>query len=467
MLTAQQVDEILEATRPIQKWRAQAAYFHGNNVGILSALPQSDPDNRNPVPIARRAVLLTKGYMGKPGNISYTGEGYDADTESDSTVSIEDVYDSNDEALKTANAMERALYNGVAFELHWTEDNEPRFALVPIEQAYPVFSHDLEPKILAFVWHRCQGEMELATVYDSDAFVTYTRKEKGGETWNVDLALSGLHGYLEVPVVMFQIDSDGRNLFDHAIPLLDTLDRIVSEDIANELQRFANAYLLLASSLSTDVDENGLTEVDYLKKNKIIENLNSSSSVQGQAAFLTRDINGSFIAESANRVERLIYEALMLFNPNDSGFSGDSGTAQAYKLLGFEYLCANIESYFSKGLYHRLRLMGNILKSLFNQGIDTDSIQVVFKRELPFDLERKALVAAQLSGIWDLEAILNLFPANVLSSEDKERILEAKAGMEALPEPPEVDPNAPEQPSPEAPTPPENMGPMQPEANGQ
>jgi len=126
-----------------------------------------------------------------------------------------------------------------------------------------------------------------------------------------------------------------------------------------------------------------------------------------------------------------------MFNPNDPDFlaGGASGVAMAYKLLGFEYLVASTEAYFSKGLYRRAMLVNNILSSLGRPTDNLDEVQLQFRRNLPFDMAQAAQLTASLMGVWDIEAILNLFPANVLSDEAKARILAEKAEIVTLPEP--------------------------------
>ena len=46
------------------------------------------------------------------------------------------------------------------------------------------------------------------------------------------------------------------------------------------------------------------------------------------------------------------------------------------------------------------------------------------QRNLPNDLEMLARVSAQLSGTWDKEAILKIFPESMLTAEDRQRIID-------------------------------------------
>jgi len=424
-----ELKKYLDKPRNLERYAEQRAYFEGRHVGILNPAPKSAPDNRKPIPLARRAVRLLKGYMAKPGTITYMtdpAEAFDP---------IKAVYDENDEQLETADAFEKACVHGTVFELHYTENNVPQFALLPIDQCIPIFSPDLKPKLVGFIWHRKTDDQELANVYTDTDVEFFVKGTEDGAEWQLDPEHPPVkHGYGEVPVNIGRISADGSNLYDHTLPLIDLLDKIMSEDIADELQRFAGAYMLFANELNTTLkDENGLTDADRSKIFKMFDKL--GDNVRNQVAFLERNINGAFISESADRVERYIYEMLMLFNPNDKDFAQQSGIAQAYKLLGFEYLAADIESYFTKFLQHRLTLVNAINTKLGKGSVDVDSVQISMKRNLPFDLQNLALVASQLAGTFDLQAILDLFPAQLLSPEAKKRILDAQALVEPLPDP--------------------------------
>jgi hypothetical protein len=51
------------------KIEEQRKYAGGYNVAILGRRPHEEPDARIPIPIARKGIRLTSGYMVKPGNV--------------------------------------------------------------------------------------------------------------------------------------------------------------------------------------------------------------------------------------------------------------------------------------------------------------------------------------------------------------------------------------------------------------
>lgn len=390
----------------------QEAYFSGRNRGIFYKPIQPEPDNRKPIPFARKAVFLTKGYMAKPGNIVYSEADY-----------LRDTFNANEESLVDADLLEIALKHGAAYELHWTENNKPMFSPIPAAQAIPIYSNEIKPRMVGFVrtWtHENKTYADYYTDIEIQSFI----KEK--ETWRENGTVR--HGYGRVPVVEYKVDRNGCNLYDHVIPLIDTADKILSEDIANELERFAHAYLLLAGDIDdTTEDDNGLTEVDKIKNRKVFKNL--GGAVKDMVNYLTKSIDDGFIQNSADRVERLIYEQLNLFNPNDDGFNAASGVAAAYKLLSFEYLCTSIESYFIRGLQDRVRLLTGILRTLSLPVQDENAVSIRMIRNLPFDLAQTADIAVKLKGILSDETILKLFPTYIVSDNELEK-LEEQNGMD-------------------------------------
>jgi SPP1 family phage portal protein len=403
------------------RYKDQKAYAIGNNVSIYRPLPKSSPDNRKPIPFARRAVAMIKGYMAKPGNIVYTGEYY--------TSTLAEIYNANDEEIITANEFEDALVHGSCYELHWMTEGVKYFYPVPVEQGCPVYSDDLKPKLIAFVWHRVlEDETEIATCYDDTYAQDFVYSSQAGKkTWIAQEPQP--HGYGVVPVNVGQIDRDKRNLFDHVLPLIDLYDKLMSEDIGNELERFNAAIMLMANRIdATSTDETGRTMVDRLKELRLLDGVaEDGTDVRNKVAFVGRDIPTAFISFASTQIERLIYEMLMIVNPNDDNFATASGVAQAYKLLGMEYLCASIESYFGMFLQNRIKIISGI-DSTINGTSGVNDVSISFKRNLPHNLTEIADNIAKLTGLVSTETLLKMLPTSVVPDieEELERIEASK-----------------------------------------
>jgi SPP1 family phage portal protein len=364
----------------------QKAYAIGNNTSILQPEAKASPDNRKPVPFARRAVAMIKGYMAKPGNITYLGDYYEN--------TLKDIFDDNDEQLTTANELEDCLIYGECFELHWLEDGKKMFYPIPNSQSIPIWSTDLKRKLIGFIWYRIVDDVELATYYDDKIYQEW-RKEKD---WIAGVELP--HGYGAVPINRGTIDRDGKNLFDHVIPLIDLYDKLISEDVANEAERFNAAIMLMAERIDTvTTDESGRTMVDRLKELRLLDGLGQEGDVKGKVAFVNRDIPTAFIEFGTGTVERLIYEMLMIVNPNDDNFATASGVAQLYKLLGMEFLSASIEAYFTRFLQNRIYLIAGIDKQIGQSDDGSREVEIKMTRNLPRNLADLADTISKLNEV--------------------------------------------------------------------
>lgn len=415
-MDAKQIQKLIAGdSARVAKIAEQKKYAGGYNVAILGRRAHEEPDARVPIPIARKGIRLTSGYMVKPGNIVYSSDpdNYVADT-------LQPAFDANDEQLTTQEEFETALTHGMAWEYHYTEDSEPRFVEVPIEQCIPIWDDSLPPKLIGMIRHYCErddkGEHEEIYFYDNATITHYT------SIGNADPILEPpddgnpnpmAHGYGEVPFAQYKIARDCSNLFDCIIPLIDALDRLMSEDFANEAQRFANSYLLLRNRLSSDLDESGLSEVDKLKVTRTFEDL--GDNVTQAVAFLTKTIPVDFIKLSKETYSEMIFDMMQIINPNAMADGADtSGRAYAYKLLQFEYFCASCEAYFSRGLQWRIRLIQNVTGNMSAKPQDRPQVDIKFRRNLPFDMQSAVDQFVKLSGILPDEIALKVFPADFI-----------------------------------------------------
>lgn len=391
----------------------QKTYKIGENAGIFQASAKPAPDNRVPVPFIRRATKLIKGYFARVGNITY------GDADDWFEGSLADIYDANDEELETAAMFEDAICYGRAWELHWFDEELGfQFNIIPVAQGIPIYSDDIKKTMVGFIWYRKIGDEEIATYYDAEIYEEY-RKVK--DSWVLDIERSGKHLYGKVPVLEAVIDRDKRNVFDHCLPMIDLYDKIISE-VGNEHEKFANSILLLREYIdSVTKDASGKTQADKIAEYRILDNL--GDKVHDAAAYLERNVNDTFINNTLDRLERLIYEMLCIFNPNDDNFSTASGIAQAYKLLGFEYMIADMESYFSGFLIARMKMIAEHKAGTIKEPEKAENVAISFKRNLPFNLESMANIIAVLSGgqqVLSKKTLLKLFPATIVSSAEEE-----------------------------------------------
>jgi SPP1 family phage portal protein len=405
-------------------YRTREQYAKGRNPVILHKPKKQEPDNRVPTPIARKAVKTVQGYATKPGNISYSSDG-------DYANEIKElVLDLNDEELLTSELWGDCLTAGFGFEVLRMDAslNIRQYRIKP-DSGFMVYDDTLDNLPIAFVHlattERLEGERlveaQIMTIYYADQVVEYTRQGQSAFVETDRFA----HPFGAVPAVRYRISPELENLFDAVLYLIDEHDKIISSDYADEHERFANAYLLIAKELAS-------ADFDDIKAKRIFQRLKEmgeTGSVTDSVAFLTKPSRGAETAEAADRFERLIYEQLMVINPADKQFATVSGIALAYKILPMEWLVSSFMAYFQKGLQQRFELIGTAWSAL-GRG-QPEWITIHARRNLPIDMASIAQVAGMLKGILSDETILNLFPADIVPNVQLE--LDRLSLISALP----------------------------------
>ena len=398
------------------KYRAWQRYMKGHNPPIMDAeAKESPPDNRVPVPFARKIVRTLKGYMFKPGFITYTTEG-------DYGGTLKDIFDLNDEELLTAEVAKEALSTPECYEVvRVGDDLTPRIYKVPYHKGYPVYDDTLAEDLVAFVHFDILDDYdktEIRTIYYDDRYIVQERRLSAGE-WSEPEEFA--HPFGQVPVAIYKATDEELPIFDCVLPMIDEHDKVISSAYADERERFANSLLVLLDKLVDGSEEEQAATLKRLRENRILQDIGRNeaiSSVQNAVAFLTKPSRGPDTAEEADRLERLIYDMAMVINPTDERFGIASGIALRYKLLPMEFLAADIEAYFSRGLQERIQIIGNALRSL--RGIQVEPVTIHWRRNLPTDLENLGTTAQVLKGILSDRTILQQFPGDVVPDLDAE-----------------------------------------------
>lgn len=445
-MNAEQIIKLITSDRQrVEKIREQRQYAGGRNTAILGRRPHEEPDNRIPIPIARKGIRLVSGYMFRPGEITYSVD--QPETYFDDV--LKPIFDFNDEELTTQEEAETVLTHGEAWELCYMVGGNVEFSEVPVEQCIPLWSNSLKPRLVGMIRYYALGSgadrVCEALYYDAQSVTKYADKDWATLKIAQDIdgaANPSVHPFGEVPFSQRRMASDLSNLFDAVIPLIDIHDRVISEDYGNEAQRFASSYLLLRDRLSAELDELGLNEIDKIRITRTFEGL--GDDVTKAVAFLTKSIPIDFIKNTADTFERLIYDMMQIINPNDIATTGQiSGVALAYKLLQFEYMCASIEAYFSRGLQWRIRLIQNALNGLSANPADRPQVTINFHRNLPFDMASAVEMFTKVEGILPDDIALKLFPASFIPNVKAvaEEMAANKPSMNFDTTPPPVAPN--------------------------
>ena len=176
-------------------------------------------------------------------------------------------------------------------------------------------------------------------------------------------------------------------------------DKVLS-DVSDEFSAFRNAYLMLKNMI---VGEDGKKQ---LKDEGIIEVMEN-----GDAKFITKQIQTEALEPHLNRLEANIYKFSQVPNLSDESFAGNlSGVAIRFKLFGLETKCIIKERKMEKALRDFVRILSVPIRVETGHEIDIVNLKVEFTRNVPNNLTEIVDTVTKLDGKVDKETLLSLLP---------------------------------------------------------
>ena len=398
-LTPQQVLDIRSEFSGIE-YVNRLKYAQGKNVKILNRVYKDTkaPQEKICVSYARKIINTVVGYMYKPGLITYKSKNESYQEQ------ISELFDYNDEPIKTSHLGKQASIQGVAYELHWVERNGtviiPRFSKLPANQVIPVYNYAIEPEMIAALWFYEIGDIEKIFVYYPDLITEYEVPLDGRKENEIILVGEERHEYEDVPFVVYQNNEDEIGDFEPVLSKIDAYDILMSDSM-NEFARFAWAYLVLKG---LKLDEENIEEI---KDRRTFEILTEAGGVE----FLTKDINADFIKFMSEWIRHEIHRQSHV--PDFLEYrSGEplSGAAMERMLYDFEFIAATKEALFKEGLQRRFTLINNILGKTSVKDLGDDlHMDIVMNRNKPLDLKSEAETMNLYAGHVSEETLLTNF----------------------------------------------------------
>ena len=412
-------------------------YVKGRNPATLNEAPQSAPDNRVTIPLAKIAVDTLCGYAGRAGDIETFWENIvTVEEESDSKKAAEEdtyidlqrrIAEYNEAALETSELYQIALPQGVSYELLWVSDAldlpkgvmTPEYKWIPNQEIVLVWSTDIKPTLLAAARFWTVKKNRFVDVYYPE-FSNRWEMLKETDDWIRNKEEDTQYPYKKVPLAIYGINRDQDSLFEAEKGLITANDKLLNKSV-NEVDRF-NALITL---LPGKVDK---TFVDKLKEIKVLDQL---ADYDKWPEYLEKNLSGinEFYTALADRLERLFHQSIKIPDFSDENFvNAQSGLAMAYKLLGLEFITSKIEIYFLKGLKMRNELINDVIG--LDTSIKTEEYKMVLKpkRNLPTDDKSKAEIAQLLFGILSKETLLRFLPKSIVDDVEKEQARLEKEG---------------------------------------
>jgi SPP1 family phage portal protein len=367
------------------------------------------PQNEVNIPHAKTMTNTVKGYMFKPGLIKYAVQSNDDQTEGSDNETTFDrlmhVFRVNHEDIKNAKLGESQSKYGVAFELLYTKLDvktnkvEPYFTLIDPKEVIPIFDDTIEKNLICAIriyavidWSKNDKENTLkkVEVYYVNK-VDYFTLKVDNEQSKLEFVESKPHYFKDIPLVIYYNNDEILADYEPVRSMVVLYDKLFS-DAANELDRFAAAYLVMKNYVLAGNTEEARNVLERIKSLRVFE-----VGADGDVRFLTKDIPVEFLREIKDSLKKDIVTHSHIPDFHDETFGTASGIALQYKLMDFENLCADKEAYFKQGLERRISLITNYL-SLLNVVDEDNEITISFSRNIPNNNADSVKMAAELKG---------------------------------------------------------------------
>lgn len=378
------------------------AYYLGKHDILRTPKDPLKPDNRLVNNFCRSITDCTVGYfMGR--GIRY------AAGDDDTMAMIHRISTENDERFVN-NALAKDLsVCGCAAELLWYDDLlHPRFTPLNPASVISVYDNGVDPRLkYAIRYYTDADGKTLVEVYDDTDKTVY-----GYEGGVLEKKESIPHFFGEVPVIFYENNRDRQGDFEPVLSLIDAYNRLQSDSV-NDFELFADSYLAISGMGAADEED-----LARIRRDRVI-----LLDDGGEAKWLTKSVNDVYIENMKSRIAKDIYRFSGTVDMAEETLAGNtlSGVAIRYRLLNFENRVSVTEQYFRRSLHNRWRLICRLL-NLSGKRYDSDSIRVIFTRNLPGLPEEAADMAKKLTGILSRRSVIEHLPMVEDADAEMERI---------------------------------------------
>ena len=265
-----------------------------------------------------------------------------------------------------------------------------------------------------------------AEVYDTEGYDIFTSKENtaGSGASGYTFLERKPHIYGIIPIVTTYNNEETMSDLERIETLVNDYDKVLS-DVSNEFEAFRNAYLMLKNMVM------GTDSLDKLKTEGILEVMEN-----GDAKFITKQIQTEALENHLNRLEKNIYKFSQVPDLSDENFSGNlSGVAIRFKLFGLETKCIIKERKMTRAIRDLFRVITVPLRVATGKEVDVENLRVEWSRNVPNNTTELVDTVTKLDGKVDKETLLALLPFIDNPKEVLEKLVAEKEQDKALYDP--------------------------------
>lgn len=301
-------------------------------------------------------------------------------------VTRNNMYDKDLSMTKYATAAE---YCGRLFYID--EEGNERVKIIPPYETIILYKNEMTEPSYAIRYYTYidlnDQEIVKAEFYDD----TYKTEYEGYIGSLTQVGEPVLHLFDYCPLQGIPKDNELIGSPEKVISLIDAYDKILS-DSTNEIESFANAYMVYENVNLTDKD------IEKAQATGAIRFFNGTGT--GKVYFLTKNLNDAYIENKLNRLENNIYrfsKTPNLSDPNTT-YGEASGISLKFRLIGLETKCSMFEAKVNSAAVYMFKVLAS---SWRKKRIIVDPLQcyITCKRNFPADLANEANTAATLAGL--------------------------------------------------------------------
>ena len=365
-------------TQPkLQKW---ANYYEGKHAILNKSY--SDPSKECNHIVTNFCKIIADTYSGyicgKP--VRYTSN--------DNIDDVQEAINYNDDNSENMQWISNALVFGVGYELQWLDKYaQVRYAQVSPLNAFAIFDNTLDSELLYFVrWYKADNftddDIYYIELYTASNKITYKAHGLNGQ---LELVAEEAHFFGDVPVSVFTINDNEGNIFNSIISLNDAYNELQSSEI-DDFNAWVDAYLTLTGC---DLENE---DIAAMKENRVLVLPEGAS-----ANWLVKNAADTQIVNMLDNIKKNCFKVTACPDMADDNFLAQSGTALAYKLVGFENVASGIVARFTKAIQRRIELICNVLNLKASEAVWRD-ININFVRNLPTNITETIQLVNALKG---------------------------------------------------------------------
>lgn len=322
---------------------------------------------------------------------------YESRSGSDEVIKDIEYYTAHWNELHDTDLMKYLLIFTQVYELYYIDSNADFCSKIIKPTEGYAYMDKASGKVLFFI-HAFKNDFEVTNsyidVYTDDQIYHFDNKFN-------EIAPPTVNILGEVPVTIGKLTEEGTHdsLYSDIKGLQDAFETNLS-DVGNEISDFRNAYLLFKNA---QVDKNDIPD---MKKLGVIQ----FPQAGGDAAWLIKNINDTFIQNTLDRYEDTMYQLACHINHNEKLQSNLSGITLRSRLIVLENKC-NLEIKAHKNIVkNRLRFLFKYLYVKKNINYDYKDIKALYTPNIPSDdLATAQMLSQTPEGIISKDTARGLF----------------------------------------------------------